>query len=54
MNKMNKEWYLAHQMPKNPTLNQQINGMLITLVIVNAGSSSGKILEEIEKRGIQI
>jgi hypothetical protein len=47
---INKEWHLAHRMPKNPTLDQRITWHLEHTKYCNCRKLSGKILEEIKKR----
>ncbi|MFA5025307.1 MAG: hypothetical protein WC503_02280 [Candidatus Shapirobacteria bacterium] len=52
--KINAGWHLANKMPKNPTLNQRVEWHLEHSKNCNCRPLSGKILEEIIKRGIKI
>lgn len=54
MNKINKEWHLANKMPKNPTLDERIEWHLSHSKNCECRKLEGKILEEIQKRGIKI
>jgi len=49
--KINKEWHLANKMPKNPTLNQRAEWHVEHARHCICRPLSGKILEEIKKRG---
>lgn len=52
--KINKDWHLAHRMPKNPTLEQRIAWHVEHSKHRTCRPLSGKILEEIKKRGINV
>ena len=51
--KINKEWHLAHKMPKNPTIEQRIEWHLEHAKHCECRKIEGKIAEEMKKRGIQ-
>lgn len=52
--KINKEWHLAHKMPKNATLEQRIEWHLEHARHCGCRPLHGKILEEIKKRGLKV
>ncbi|MBK7009732.1 MAG: hypothetical protein IPN73_16545 [Saprospiraceae bacterium] len=52
-NKINKEWHLAHKMPKNPTIEQRIEWHLEHAKHCECRKIEGKIAEEMIKRGIK-
>lgn len=52
--KINKEWYLANKMPKNPTLDQRVKWHVEHARNCSCRALSGKILEEIKKRGLKV
>jgi len=54
MNKINEKWHLANKMPKNPTLDERIDWHLAHSKNCECRKLEGKILEEIQKRGIKI
>lgn len=54
MNRINKEWHLANKMPKNPTLDQRVQWHVEHAQNCKCRKLEGKILEEIQKRGIKI
>jgi hypothetical protein len=54
MNKINKEWHDKNHMPKNPTLDQRIFWHVEHARNCQCRKLEGKILEEINKRGIKI
>ncbi|MHC1716285.1 MAG: hypothetical protein AB9915_00085 [Candidatus Dojkabacteria bacterium] len=51
---INKEWHLANKMPKNPTFDQRIEWHIGHTQNCTCRLPSGKILEELKKRGIKI
>lgn len=51
--KINKEWHLAHKMPKNPTLEQRIAWHLEHTKNCSCRKIEGKLAEEMKKRGIR-
>ena len=51
--KINKEWHLAHKMPKNPNIEQRIEWHLEHAKHCECRKIEGKIAEEMKKRGIQ-
>ncbi len=54
MGKINKEWHLAHKMPKNPTLDQRVAWHLEHARNCQCWALEGKILEEIQRRGLKV
>jgi len=54
MSNVNAKWHLANRMPKNPTLDQRIRWHLAHAKNCSCRSLSGKILEEIKKRGLKV
>lgn len=53
MNKINKDWHEKNRMPKNPTLDQRVSWHLEHSKNCQCRKLDGKILEEINKRGIK-
>ena len=54
MNKnINKEWHLAHPMPKKPTLEQRIDWHLEHIKNCQCRGIPPKLEQEIKKRGIK-
>jgi len=51
---INKDWHLAHKMPKNPSLDQRINWHVEHARHCTCRPLGGKILEEIQKRKIKV
>lgn len=52
--KINKEWHLAHKMPKNPTLDQRINWHLEHLKNCECRTDiPEKLKTEMKERGIK-
>lgn len=51
--KLNKEWHLAHPMPKNPTFEQRVKWHLEHQKHCGCRKISGKLAEEMKKRGIK-
>ncbi len=51
--KLNKEWHLAHPMPKNPTLGQRIKWHLEHHQHCQCRDIPPKLLLEMKKRGIK-
>jgi hypothetical protein len=54
MGTINAEWHRAHPMPKNPTLDQRIAWHAEHARNCGCREISGKLLEEMTKRGIKI
>jgi hypothetical protein len=54
MGKINATWHRAHQMPKNPTVDQRIEWHLAHANACGCRAIHGKILEEIKRRGIKV
>jgi hypothetical protein len=55
MEKINKEWHLAHLMPKNPTLDQRVEWHIAHARVCTCRSKlPGSVEKEIKKRGIKI
>jgi hypothetical protein len=52
--KLNKEWHLAHPMPKNPTLDQRIAWHIEHQKNCACRKITGKLKEEMKKRKIKI
>ena len=52
--KLNKEWHLAHPMPKNPSLQQRFEWHLEHAKNCGCREISGKLKEEMKKAGIKI
>jgi hypothetical protein len=52
--KLNKDWHLAHPMPKNPTMEQRIAWHLQHVKHCGCRRIKGKLKEEMEKRGIKV
>lgn len=50
---INKDWHLANKMPKNPSLEERIKWHLEHVKSCDCRPLGGKILEEIEKKGIK-
>ena len=50
--KINAEWHTKNRMPKNPTLNQKVEWHLAHAKNCTCRPLTGKILEEIKKRGL--
>lgn len=51
---INKDWHLANKMPKNPNLDQRVKWHVEHARNCNCRQLHGKILAEIQKRGIRI
>jgi len=51
--KLNKEWHLAHPMPKNPSFEQRVKWHLEHQKHCGCRKISGKLAEEMKKRGIK-
>ncbi len=51
---INANWHLAHRMPKNPTLDQRVTWHLEHARNCHCRALGGKILAEIQKRGIKV
>lgn len=51
---INKTWHLSHKMPKNPSLDQRIIWHVEHTRNCKCRKLEGKILDEINKRGIKI
>jgi len=51
---INKDWHIANKMPKNPTLDQRIAWHLAHAKHCTCRKLEGKILEEINKRGLKV
>jgi hypothetical protein len=49
---LNKGWHIANRMPKNATLDQKVIWHLGHVKNCSCRPLSGKILDEIKKRGI--
>ncbi|QQS44334.1 hypothetical protein IPM65_01910 [Candidatus Roizmanbacteria bacterium] len=49
---INKEWHLAHKMPKNPTLDERIQWHSEHVKNCQCRPLHGKILEEMKRRGL--
>jgi len=54
MASINAVWHRAHPMPKNPTIDQRIAWHLDHARNCGCRKTSGKLLEEMTKRGIRI
>ena len=54
MNKINKEWHEKNRMPKNPTLDQRVTWHVDHTRNCQCRKLEGKMLEEINKRGIKV
>ena len=54
MGKINAEWHRANRMPKNPTMDQRIAWHLAHARACGCREISGKLREEMERRGIEI
>jgi len=54
MGKLNAEWHRANRMPKNPTMDQRIVWHLAHARACGCREISGKLREEMERRGIVI
>lgn len=52
--KINKEWHLAHPMPKNPTMDQRIAWHLEHARHCGCRKIEGKLKMEMEQRGIKV
>lgn len=50
--KINRVWHTNNKMPKNPTLDERIEWHLAHVKNCSCRPLSGKILEEIKKRGL--
>jgi len=51
---INKDWHLSNKMPKNPTIDQRIEWHLAHAKNCTCRPLHGKILEEINKRGLKV
>lgn len=51
--KLNKEWHLAHRMPKNPTIEQRIDWHLEHAKHCRCREIPAKLVAEMTKRGIE-
>jgi hypothetical protein len=51
--KLNKEWHLAHPMPKNPSFEQRVKWHLEHQKHCHCRKISGKLAEEMRKKGIK-
>ena len=51
---INKEWHLAHKMPKNPTLDQRVAWHLDHAEHCSCRKLDGMIRDEIIRRGLPI
>ena len=54
MGKINAEWHRAHPMPTNPTLDQRIEWHLAHAKACGCRKIAGKLLEEMQLRGIKV
>jgi len=54
MGKLNREWHEKNRMPKNATIDQRVEWHTKHARNCNCRKLEGKILEEIQKRGIKI
>lgn len=52
--KINKEWHLQHRMPKNPTFEQRVTWHLEHQKNCPCRPISGKLAEEMRKKGIKL
>jgi len=52
--RINKEWHLAHRMPKNPTTEQRIEWHLAHLEHCHCRDIPEKLKEEMKTRNINI
>jgi len=50
---INKEWHQKHRMPKNPTIEQRIKWHLEHQKNCSCRPITGKLAEEMKKRGIK-
>ncbi|MBL7931608.1 MAG: hypothetical protein JNL60_06895 [Bacteroidia bacterium] len=50
---INKVWHLKHKMPKNPSIDERIAWHLEHQKHCNCRKISGKLAEEMKKRGIK-
>ena len=51
---INRKWHEKHRMPKNPTMDQRIVWHLAHARACGCREISGKLREEMERRGIVI
>jgi len=51
--KINKEWHLAHPMPKNPTFEQRVEWHLEHKKNCGCRPIEGKLAQEMKMRGIK-
>lgn len=51
--KINKTWHEQHKMPKNPSFDQRVEWHLAHQKNCSCRPISGKLAEEMKKRGIQ-
>ncbi len=51
--KINREWHLKHKMPKNPSIEQRIAWHIEHQKNCSCRKISGKMAEEMTKRGIK-
>ncbi len=54
MGRINADWHRAHPMPKNPTLDQRIGWHVEHAKHCGCREITGKLKEEMERRGIRI
>jgi len=50
--KLNREWHLSHRMPKNPTLEQRLEWHVEHAKNCKCRPITGKLAEEMKKRGM--
>jgi hypothetical protein len=54
MGKINAEWHRANPMPRNPTMEQRIAWHVAHAKACRCREISGKLLEEMKRRGIEV
>jgi hypothetical protein len=54
MGKINASWHLKNKMPKNPNLDQRVKWHVEHARNCDCRKLDGKILEEINRRGIKV
>lgn len=52
--KINAKWHRAHKMPKNPSMEQRIKWHLAHSKHCTCRPISGRLAEEMKRRGIKI
>jgi hypothetical protein len=52
--KLNKEWHMAHPMPKNPSFDQRVSWHLEHIKNCQCRGLPAKLAEEMQRKGIEI